>query len=213
MATRALRKTKLAEPATKDHAPSRWWQWFLIYPALGISLVSAAPQWIDKIRATIEGVRGDSLQAAIKQNDLWKKNITCLSAPGAWFEGPNDVQIDATICNSGDIFVQAMAPGRVAPQMHWVAVEDVLKDTPQRGNPLVPAANAATPSLVPQAEPRSFSGALIHRAQFAVLCQKFIDGRHIKRRVQTPQGCFDEIIDTYNGAVVQRNPAPCTPQC
>ena len=46
-----------------------------------------------------------------------------------------------------------------------------------------------------------------------VLCQKIVDGRYIHRRVQTPDGCFDEIIDTFNGQVVKRESAPCTPQC
>ena len=46
-----------------------------------------------------------------------------------------------------------------------------------------------------------------------VICQRFIDQRMLVRRVQTPQGCFDEIVDTFNGQVVRRNQVPCAPQC
>ena len=46
-----------------------------------------------------------------------------------------------------------------------------------------------------------------------MLCQKLVEGRYILRRIRTPQGCFDEKIDTYNGTTVARVAAPCVPQC
>ena len=75
-------------------------------------------------------------------------------------------------------------------------------------------ANAATRTGLLTAVAAPLAQSLFHLAQTAtVLCQEIVDGRYIHRRVQTPEGCFDEVIDTYNGQVVKRDPAPCTPQC
>lgn len=224
MATRAARTRTLKErvksreqgpgenasPSTQG--PQRWWQWFFIYPALGASLLTAAPQWVDKTRTLVEGVNTATIQDAEKQNLLWKKNLSCSAAPFAWYSNPNNVKIDATICDSGDIFVRAITPTN-DQFFKWLPIDDVVQQTKPKDRGLVPSANAATLDSV-LAGSGSRAKALFHYAQMAnILCQKFIDDRRILRRVQTPQGCFDEVIDTYNGAVIQRNPAPCTPQC
>ena len=213
MATSAPRKARKpvrarAEiPAAAAEEPRPWWHWFLVYPTVGVALITAVPNWADQVGAWIKGVSGNSLAAAERQNALWRKNISCVGAPGAWSKYDNGVEMDATICNSGDIFVQAKAAGAATPKMHWVAVEDILQDGPKGG--LIPSADAATPAR----STAMIARRLFHRAQFTVLCQSFIDGRYIRRRISTPQGCFDEIIDTFNGAVVQRTQAPCVPQC
>jgi hypothetical protein len=213
MATRAAQRTKQGKPADGNTggSPKRWWQWFFIYPALGISVLTAAPQWYDKYGAWKQGVKGDSLVAAQEQNRLWRANLDCTAAPKAWVNNPSNVKIDATICDSGDIFVRAVTPDN-GEHFKWLAVKDVLQQEPAGGSSIIPSANAATVRAAILAA--SMSSALEPRAQaVTILCQKFIDDRHILRRVQTPQGCFDEVIDTYNGAVVSRNPAPCVPQC
>jgi hypothetical protein len=218
MATTAPRKPRRLAANTDDAEPKKpWWHWFLVYPALGLALISAAPQWIDKTGAAIKGLGwGGSLAAAEKRNALWQKNISCLAAPGAWSKYGNGVEIDATICNSGDIFVQAKESGTLIPKIHWVALEDVLKEKALGGGggtAIIPSAHAATiVTMMPGAAPVAKNG-LFHQAQYTVLCQKFIDDRYIRRRVSTPEGCFDEIIDSFTNAVVKRSPAPCEPVC
>jgi hypothetical protein len=212
MATRAAQRSR-QEKSNDNSAggtPKRWWQWLMIYPALGISLLTAAPQWYDKVGARLQAVKGDSLAAAQEQNLLWRRNLDCTAAPKAWVNNPSNVKIDATICDSGDIFVRAVTPDN-GEHFKWVAVKDIVQQE-VGGSSIFPSANAATVRAAVIAA--SAYSPLAPRAQaVTVLCQKFIDDRHILRRVQTPEGCFDEIIDTFNGAVVKRAPAPCVPQC
>jgi hypothetical protein len=215
MATGAVdQKTRASsrrEPRPKT--PQRWWQWILLYPAFAVALITAGPQWIDKGRALALGVKGGSAAEAEKQAQLWRKNLSCSAAPFAWFNTPSTVKVDATICDSGDIFVRASAPDN-SNYFKWVPLEDVLRSAGQSGG-LIPAAHAATlsASLGRPGRPAPSSMFKLAQGQANIICQKFIDDRHILRRVQTPQGCFDEVIDTFNGSVVSRNPAPCTPQC
>jgi hypothetical protein len=218
MATSAprSRKSRRADEVETDTAggkPKSMFQWLLLYPAFGVALLTAGPQWYDRIGAFVQKTGGDSLAQAKQQNELWRKNISCLGAPSAWFESTANVKIDATICDSGDIFVQAMTPDN-KPHMSWIALDDVVKKVSPGGIPIVGSANAATPQILLRVSHPSAASPYFHRAQApVVLCQRFIDDRHVMRRVQTPQGCFDEIIDTFNGSVVQRNPAPCVAQC
>jgi hypothetical protein len=210
MATSAAKK-----PTQTSSGRSRRgvWQSILVYPTLAIALITAVPQWIEKYQAYRLGIVQDRAAAALKQNELWAKNLSCSAAPFAWYNSPNDVKIDATICNSGDIFVQAVTPDNKR-FMHWVPLDDIVTKVTTAEVAVIPAANAATlPGLAPFGVSRP-AAPLFHRAQTAtVLCQKFLDNRRILRRIQTPEGCFDEIIDTFNGTVVEKKPAPCVAQC
>lgn len=209
MATRALRKAKQAEPAApQEHAPQRWWQWFLVYPAFAIALVSAAPQWVDKAKAYAWGVR--SAAESKKEALLWQTNASCVGLNSKGFLSPKNIAVDATICDSGDILVHAITPQK-KEVFKWLPLDDVVPTQASGG--LIGVANAATlparlggPAL--SAQVPVVKAALLQ----VVICTK-MNGRMLLRRIQTPQGCFDELIDTYTGALISRNPAPCVPQC
>jgi len=215
MATRAFQRLKRdkqdkvsGDAPSGTGTPSRWWQWFFIYPALGISLLTAAPSWYDKFKAP---PGSSSLADAEKQKQLWEKNRVCASLPFKGFLNPSNVAVDATICNSGDILVTAVTPEN-RQAYRWFAIEDILPKATDGG--VVPAAHAA--DLAAQFS-RSISTAQQPAVKFAqfqvtVLCQR-MDGHLLRRRISTPQGCFDEVIDTYTGNVVSKTPAPCVAQC
>jgi len=214
MATKAAhpRVREAANEDSKPSSPKRWWQWILLYPAFAVALLTAGPQWYDRGKATWQGIKGGSASDAEKQASLWRKNLSCSAAPFAWYSNPSNVKIDATICDSGDIFVRASTPEN-ANFFKWIPLDDVLRSAGAGGG-MIPSANAATLSLRPQHQLLSRPALTQVALQGAtVLCQHFIDDRHILRRVQTPQGCFDEVIDTYNGSVEKRTPAPCNSQC
>lgn len=203
--TRKFRRHEEEPTDSAGGKPKNIVQWLLLYPAFGVALLTAGPQWYDRVGGFIQK-KGSSLSESNHQNALWRKNIACLGGPSAWFQSTTNIKIDATICDSGDIFVQALTPDNT-PHIAWVALDDVVKNAAPSGNAVVPSANAATSGIAPAANP------LFHKAQLEVLCQRFIDDRHVMRRVRTPDGCFDEIIDTFTNAVVKRTPAPCAPQC
>lgn len=202
--TRAPKKTD-AESAR----PKRWWQQILLYPAFAVALVTAGPQWADTARGWKLGVK--SASDSNKQALLWQKNATCGANPAKGFLSPRNVAVDATICDSGDILVRAVTPQNT-PIYKWLPLDDVVRTA--AGGGFIPAAQAATlsPGVPSRAKPAVEPVARIAMLQASVLCTK-VNGRFLTRRIQTPQGCFDEVIDTFTGALVSRNPAPCSPQC
>jgi hypothetical protein len=211
MATSATnQKIHAASKAKHASRPKHWWERILIYPALAAALITAGPQWIDRVTALSQGIKSGSAKAAERQNAMWRKNLACTAMPFAWFTSPGNVKVDTTTCNSGDVFIRAVTPDN-QEYFQWVPLDDVLKSS---GGGMM-SAHAATLSTRVSPMPATLPPRLFRLAQpqANVICQKFIDDRHILRRVSTPQGCFDEVIDTFNGQVVSRNAAPCNPQC
>jgi len=214
MATTPSKKiSRAAHRQKRSTSRKRIVEWAVILPVLVGSLLTAGPQWIDSIRAASQGIQSGSLKDAREQTRLWQKNLACAAAPFAWFNSPSNVKVDATLCDSGDIFVRAITPDN-KQYFRWQPLSDVLQSKDDGGG-LIGEANAT--NLLTRASPVGASLAdrvtQLAQAEAKVVCQKFIDDRHLLRRVQTPRGCFDEMIDTFNGTVVSRKPAPCNPQC
>jgi hypothetical protein len=205
-----------------------WWQWFLLYPTAAVALFSAAPSWLDRALAVWHGAESGSYAAAERQIALWSKNATCSQTPYAWYRNPRHVQVDATICDSGDVLVRAQAPGGEV-HFQWIEVEPIVGGQAGGGQAggglslipqLIPQAHAATISSpfgpASLAPPEGAPGARLFRAYYqsaTIVCQRQLDGRRLLRHVRTPGGCFDEVIDMLNGVVVQRTPVPCRGGC
>jgi|KBSSwiStaDraftv2_1062776.scaffolds.fasta_scaffold00323_23 hypothetical protein len=209
MATSATAPKARASKKSNPTAPKRWWQQILLYPAFAVALVTAGPQWLDTARGWKLGVK--SAAESDKQAQLWMKNATCAANPAKGFLSPRNVTVDATICDSGDILVRAVTMQNT-PIYKWLPLDDVVRAN--AAGSFIPAAQAATLSANVRLSPRTVvkPSTKLAMLQASVLCTK-ANGRYLTRRIQTPQGCFDEVIDTFTGAVVSRNPAPCTSQC
>ena len=55
---------------------------------------------------------------------------------------------------------------------------------------------------------------LLAQANSTVLCQRWVNSWKLLRRISIQgQGCFDEIVNTYNGRIEQRNSATCNQKC
>ena len=211
MATRAV-APKIRPPKKSGAGASpfkRWWQQILFYPAFAVALVTAGPQWIDKVKGFRLGV--DSASKAEREALLWTKNATCGANPAKGFLTPRNVAVDATICDSGDILVRAVNTHNPMslPIYKWLPLDDVVRTN--MGGGVIPAAQAAT---LPEngLRPRRSTAQTPYKLallQANILCTR-VNGRFLIRRIQTPQGCFDEVIDTFTGAVVSRNSAPCS---
>lgn len=205
---------KNKETAKPAETQQRWWQWILLYPTLGVSLLTAAPDWIDKAKAAYLEVGKDSYKAALRENELWQKNTTCAAAPYAWYGNPKEVRVDATICDSGDVYVRATSPdGQVKAE--WVAVDDMFPK-PGEGPSLIPSAKAAavSPGKPWQDYDLDDLSAKQYQNMF-VVCQKFLgDKRILLRHVRADNGiCYDELIDTFNGSLTKRTQVPCRSSC
>jgi len=193
--------------------PKRWWQWVLLYPTLGVAILSAVPLLTDKVLAFYHGTKTETYSGALKQRDMWAKNLECSASPFAWYNNPSNVKVDATMCPSGDLFVRAMTPDNQS-FYHWVALDEVVKPVATTSG-IIPAAKAsvALNRAHPVRTKAKFPHLQLALQQAQVICQRQVDARIIIRRIATPQGCFDEFVDMFNGAVVGRRPAPCVPQC
>ena len=215
MASRAQKVT----PGTATTQPHAWWQWFMVYPALAIALISSLPDWIDRGKAIYHGVKAEKYSVAEKQVALWTKNMKCLGAPTIFHPTLTNVMVDATICKkSGDVLIQVEAPER-PKLMRWVELNEILGIEATQSFGLVSAAKAAVAmdqsiNLLGDDTPIKNHDPRLIQAQYTnIVCQRFIDSRFVLRHLQTPQGCFDEIIDTLNGVVIRRTQTPCRGGC
>lgn len=235
---RGYRRSEAADdrPAPKSGSggtgPTRWWQFVLIYPALAISVITAAPEWASKIGALVSHVDNRDLVEAKQQRALYAKNLDCTTAPFDWFLNPDRVNVDATICESGDIYVRASSPNNPGAQ-YFVPVQRVLGDPEPAG--AVTKASAAAPSLAEPGRARTpglmravwtgTSRNLLELAQIkvvprapsvvstSVVCTKFIDNRRVLRHLRTQQACFDEVVDSFTGRTQSRTQVACRTTC
>src|SRR5260221_3765894 len=178
--------------------PQKWWQWFLVYPTLVISILSSIPTYIEFAGSSKLGVPFGTYRLAMKENELWKENIECAAAPFSGLANQNNIEVDAVVCLSGNVLVRVKPPAKKTAYK-WVPLETV--DAASELNFLIRNAIAA-----------DSRGALqVAQGNFTVLCQQWVGNGLLRRRVhdRTANRCFDEVVNTFSGQVVSWNPAPC----
>ena len=180
--------------------PHTWWQWMLLYPALIITLISSVPTYFELFWSFKLDVPYGQSDLAKQQSHLWGKNFSCTKAETNWIRTENNYEIDATICDSGDILVWVRGP-RGEPRATWVPVDGLIK-------------NSKLAFFVSSAyADKRDTNARIDQSGGAVICQRFIGEGRLLRRIRTSSGCFDQVINTYTGQVIQQGSAPCNPNC
>ena len=187
------------EAGPSEH-PKKWWQWFLIYPLVATSIIGAIPTYVETLRAKSLNVAFGESKNAKEQDDVWRTNLACASAPLDPFVNAHNVKVDATICKSGDVLVKFFSPdGKTSYK--WVAVNNVIKEDVNAG--LISAAYAS-----------STQQPILLALNGNVICQRYLEpGRVLRRTSVNGRGCFDEIVNTYTGRVESTSPAPCSPEC
>lgn len=213
------------EKKSASDKPKSWWQWILIYPALALALLTALPDWLERIEAWQVNIEKDKLAEANRRNAFFRANIDCLAAPFDWVETPDSVRVDATICDSGDLLLRVEAPNTM-PFLHPVRIGDIV--SAQTASLVSPfdaiaasfAAHAATqPANVTanlsqsRPKPGSNAGLQLAQAVAVVVCQKFIDDRTLVRHIRVGSQCFDERVDTLTGQIVAKDPTSCRTTC
>jgi hypothetical protein len=181
------------------------------FAALGLLLcIGAVSQYATWINAYLMGVPSGAVREARLQEQLWEKNFLCAtqldrsSNNYAATTGDN-VTVVAWACPSGDVLVTLESTTEETLQRSvWIPLNSTQKAASFLEN-LVPEAMAAPLLQVAkkQADPI-----------IAVLCQKRLPGKLVKRRIRRANGrCIDEVIDTRSGRVIKRQKAPCTRDC
>lgn len=202
-------------------SPKSWWQWILVYPALALALITAMPDWLERIEAWQVNIEKDKLAEAKRLDTFIRQNVACLAAPFEWVDAPDSVRVDATICDSGDLLLRVEAPDSM-PFLHPVRIKDIVDaQTASLSSPLDAiaasfAAHAATrPIDLPASRPAAGSEAAIQLAQTVavVVCQKFVDDRTLLRHVRVGSQCYDERVDTLTGKIVAKDATRCRTTC
>ena len=120
------KQPEFEELIKKSRTKSKSWFFtvLVLWPSVFVALISAAPQWYDKIQGMRLGVR--SAADAERQAALWAKNASCVGQQSKGYLSPRNVAVSATICDSGDILIRAVTSN--GTQIYkWVPLDDVVR--------------------------------------------------------------------------------------
>lgn len=204
----------------KPKQGSNLWQWILIYPAFGVALVSAVPDWMDK--AVDIYFKIDTLsKGKVKKTKLaqfMSKNQECVLSPVYWVEVANETKVDGTICNeTGDVWLRIQAPDQTV-KYEGIDVSELMKTKhADSGFGLAGKAYAGSTVIPNASEPLgrvNVSGSFQLAQQVAVVvCQKFTNSTTLVRHLRAGDACYDEVVDTNTGFVVSKNNVNCRSSC
>ena len=183
-------------------SPTRWWQWVLVYPGLLLGLIGSSPTIMDLYKSIQYDIPAGEVSHAQIQNRLWRKNIDCQPTPFDWTTTVSDISVDAKVCPSGDILISAKS------QEHenylWIAIDDIANSP----------SYSAIPNLINTVYASDWAEQNTNQSDGVLICTRWIDNKQLLRRIATSdRGCFDEIINTYNGTVISKTFASCENTC
>lgn len=110
-----------APEGTAKPQPTSWVQALIIYPTLALSIIGTVPTVWQEVKAWRAGVRSSQLQLVKEQEQLWRRNLECLTEGSAWeVSGPHSLVVKVTICSqTGDALLRYYA-NDWAPAFRWV---------------------------------------------------------------------------------------------
>jgi len=212
-----------AQAASAAAGPRRWWQWLLVYPTVAVAVIGALPTGIEAARSFNLGVPFGQSADARTQNRLWQENFECpQKANFNTTVNSKKVEIGSAVCESGDVLLFGKRIEWDRPQYRWVSWNEVAPTGKSTANSvawlgLVSEARAAEPEriVLAQAAPRAGDSSRLMMAQTEsrVICQRWVANGQLLQRVATPNTCYDQVINTFNGWVVSKHTAPCNRSC
>ena len=226
----------------KSNRPMAWWQWFVVYPTLLVSLMGLITN--EKVQNLVENLlAGEGFSFSSDASDLvyYRRSGQCALGQTTANGGVAALRIDDTwqvitsACQqTGDLLLQ-IRDGRFQnnySQTHvahiWIGREQMIArarrfaggQTASWSLPFQRAALAALPdrSAAPD-QAAGTNGRLESRpvAQMfitGILCARQINATTFARKVQWNTGqCFMEFYNTSNGMLVGARPTDCSPAC
>lgn len=196
------------KPTLPEGGRPHWWarvvDWVAEHPkqasALGGLLVAALPAPIQLAGAMLLGVPYADFLPALRENKLWQENLACASAPFDGLATSRNLQVDAVVCQSGNVLVRVKSPnGDTA--YRWVPLDSVVTLAASSFS-LISSAHAQPLPLLAVAS--------VGGSSFEVICQQWVGNGLVKRRIRDNASgrCFDEVVNTFSGKVVSSTPAP-----
>lgn len=205
--------TSRRKPRPAGSARPRWWtrviDWVAEHPkqasALAGLVVAALPAPLQLAGAMLLGVPYADFLPALRENKLWKENLACASAPFDGLATPQNMQVDAVVCQSGNVLVRVKSPnGNTA--YRWVPLESVVDQTLGSFGLIGTARAEGLPAPAAALLPMLVAGG----SNFEVICQQWLGNGLVRRRLldRGSGQCIDEVVNTYTGKVVSSSPAP-----
>ena len=191
-------------------SPIKWWQWVLVYPSLIIGVMGAIPTMIEAVKAYQYDVPIFTSAAAERQLSLYKRNADCLTGAALVpIITKSNVEIATLVCDSGDVLLMGKRPGWRYPQQRWVSWDEIAPDSTGQEFSF-----NLFQGIISSAHANEEGG--IQVAQWGpttIICQRWVGNGLLLQRIYATRGCFDQVVNTYNGWIVNRVWAPCHPQC
>jgi len=184
------------QPAT----PQRWYQWFLLYPALLLSigggLGSAIPAVWNEVKAYRLGVQSSKIQIAQEQQLLWEGNLDCLRLKPVYaIEIDDGVEVGVTLCPSGAALLRYQRAPTVVSYT-WIPYPTSggggvgEQQHSSRGDVLTPQTRVV------------WGGTHCVSVQGRVVLWVLIDDLEADQ-------CHAEYVSTVRGALLKHRPVPC----
>jgi len=201
--TKPSRPAAPPAPTDRDLAPAGergalpWWKLVVVYPTLAVSVLSSVPTYVELLDSSRLGVPFGQSSQAVRENRLWQENADCAAAPFDGQSNQHNVRVDAVVCPSGHVLVRVKPPG-ASTAYKWVPLDSVVSRTSPAALFDVLISRAHAQPAAPRAS-----------GNFEVKCQRWLGSGRIQRRIldRASNKCFDEVVDTYTGKVVQSTPA------
>jgi hypothetical protein len=211
--TRPAPGTSRRKPSPTGGGRLGWWarvvDWVSDHPkqasALAGLVVAALPAPLQLAGAMLLGVPYAEFLPALRENKLWKENLACASAPFDGLATPQNMQVDAVVCQSGNVLVRVKSPnGNTA--YRWVPLESVVERTANTFGLIGTAQAEGVPASAAALVPMLVAGG----SNFEVICQQWLGNGLVKRRLldRGTGRCIDEVVNTFTGKVVSSSPAP-----
>ena len=185
-------------------SPKKWWQWFFMYPAVGVALLGSLPTIYELYNSWKIDVPYGESQLAAEQNVLWQTNFDCSKEKFKSVKNVNNIEVGAIVCATGDVLLKVASPN-ASPMFRWVGLKSLSNIS-------------LLEMMVSSAHAENFVvGENIQLASNHVpvlICQRWLKPGTLLRRVSVSnEGCFDEVLNTFTGAILSRVKVPCNPQC
>ena len=174
----------------------------LVYPALAVAVIGAAPQYVQVFKAFQRDVPVNEVAASEREHALWVKNLDCVGKvllPDTAL--PDNTRVGARVCPSGDVLVKVK---RVtgAELYRWLPLDDVK-----------PTATVA--ALIGVSTAHADTLPAMAFASDGQACQRWQNEAQgiLVRRVREGNQCFEETLNTFTGRVISKTPVPCDAPC
>ena len=185
-----------------DELPRKWWQWFLMYPALIVALLGAGPQFYSWGKGLVAGlpfgvVISQDSGRLLARNKAYDRNHDCLIGSEIQQVKPKtktNYSIELITCPSGDILITLTSiQNQSLQKSDWIFTSDLFQHASLFSTSAF-AQGAGTPPGPTPVE---------------ILDAKTTGSVLTKRVKLSNNTCVDEMVDTFTGRLLSRRPAPC----